>query len=57
MPSAGFYRNLQSSAKRQQPTSAPRSAIVGTADVFSHLIELHQKQRAVFLKEIARKNK
>ncbi len=36
--------------------SAPRSAVVGTADVFTHLVELHQKQRAVFLKEIARKN-
>jgi len=56
MPSADFYRNLRSSAKRQQPTSAPRSAIVGTADVFTHLVELHQKLRAVFQEEIARKN-
>jgi hypothetical protein len=29
---------------------------VGTADVFPHLVELHQKLRAVFLEEIARKN-
>jgi len=43
-------------SKGQQPISAPRSAVVGTADVFTHLVERHQKQRAVFLKEIARKN-
>jgi hypothetical protein len=47
------YRNLRSSAKRQHPTSAPRLAIIGTADIFTHLVELHQKQRR-FLKEIAR---
>src|SRR5258708_26144773 len=45
-----------SSAKRQQPTSAPRPAIVATADVFTHLVQSHQKLRAVFLKETARKN-
>jgi len=56
MPSADFYRNLRSSAKRQHPTSAPRPAIIiGTADIFAHLVELHQKQRR-FLKEIAHKD-
>jgi hypothetical protein len=32
------------------------AADIGTADVFTHLVELHQKQRAVFLKDTARKN-
>ncbi len=37
------------------PTSAPRPAIIGTTDIFTDLVELHQKQRR-FLKEIARKD-
>jgi hypothetical protein len=55
MPSADFYRNLRSSAKRLHPTLAPRPAIIGTADFFTNLVELHQKRRR-FLNEIARKD-
>jgi hypothetical protein len=54
MSSAYFYRRASSAKK--QPTSAPRPAIVATADVFTHLVQSHQKLRAVFLKETARKN-
>jgi hypothetical protein len=55
MPSADFYRNVRSSAKRQHPASAPRPAIIGPADIFTNLVELHQKQRRV-LNEITRKD-
>jgi len=41
MPSAGFYGKLRSSAIRQHPTSAQGPAIIGTADIFTHLVELH----------------
>jgi hypothetical protein len=51
----GLLPKLAEFRKKHHPTSAPRPAIIGTTDIFTDLVELHQKQRR-FLKEIARKD-
>jgi starvation-inducible DNA-binding protein len=46
---------LRSSAKRHWPISGTEAGDIGTADIFTRLVQLHLKRRR-FLKEIARKD-